>query len=132
MVSRIFPLPLFWDLMGLFVVGLVGWVITWHISRGLAWFASAVGAGIVSAILLLAILFQFAGATSIDPLDDLFYTMLFWLTLHLISTLAFLQRIRRQSEQEKALQPEETPAGHIPSPTGDSALAEELVAMPIH
>ncbi len=112
MVSRIFPLPLFWDLMGLFVVGLVGWVITWHISRGLAWFASAVGAGVISAILLLAILFHFAGAVPVDPLDDLFYTLLFWLTLHLVSVLAFMQRIRRVSEEEKALQPEATLAGH--------------------
>ncbi len=110
MLFQFFPFPLFWDLMGLFFIGLVGWVIIWHISRGLAWFASAVGTGAIAAILLLAIVARLAGLVLVDPLDDLFYTLLFWLALHLISTLVFMRRIHRPSENTLALPSEETKA----------------------
>ncbi len=97
MLSQLLPLPLFWDLMGLFVVGLVGFIITWHISHGLAWLAASVGAGMMAVILALALILHLAGLPLVDGTDDLFFTMLFWLILHLGSALAFMRRIRRRS-----------------------------------
>ncbi len=99
MLSQLFPLPLFWDLMGLFIVGLVGFIITWHISHGLAWLATSVGAGVMSVILALALILRLAGLPMVDGTDDLFFTMLFWLILHLGSALAFVRRVRRRSEE---------------------------------
>jgi len=97
MLSQLLPLPLFWDLIGLFIVGLVGFIIIWHISHGLAWLAASVGAGVIVVILALAVILRLAGLPLVDRTDDLLFTMLFWLILHLGSALAFVRRVRRRS-----------------------------------
>lgn len=97
MLSQLLAPPLFWDLMGLFIVGLVGFIITWYISHGLAWLATSVGAGVMAVILALAVILRLAGLPLVDRMNDLLFTMLFWLTLHLGSALAFVRRVRRRS-----------------------------------
>ncbi len=106
MLSQLLPLPLFWDLMGLFIVGLVGFIITWYISHGLAWLAASVGAGVMAVILALALILHLAGLPLVDGTNDFLFTMLFWLILHLGSALAFMRRVRRRSGECQVADPE--------------------------